>query len=379
MTNKQRVHAVLEGKPVDRMPVFSPYSFLYRIDHYSELTELTGSPWRHYQKWLYSPSDEYLAEFNAIIEKTPFDILEPHGGPSCAEREHVRFVEKDGNCFLHDTTTDAWQPVIEKTVSGRAFDDRANEERFVFDKNDIDERLTITPAERQVANGAIDRRREVIAAFGEDNFILTCGVVGCMYACSEHVGLTNLFAMLLEERDLIEYLMKKALEKQIETIRTWAAAGGDAIFIDDATATRDMISPDMYERFCLPYMKAMVEEIHRLRHKAILIYFGGISDRLHQIADIGADGLIMEASMKGFVNDVDVAAETIGDRVTLFGNINPYDHLERMSDAELEAEMRRQARAGRKARGFVMSTGSPITPGTPLARVRKFIEFGRGL
>jgi hypothetical protein len=35
----------------------------------------------------------------------------------------------------------------------------------------------------------------------------------------------------------------------------------------------------------------MVKEIHHLGHKAILIYFGGIADRLEQIASIGADAL----------------------------------------------------------------------------------------
>ena len=95
-------------------------------------------------------------------------------------------------------------------------------------------------------------------------------------------------------------------------IRRFAAAGGDAIYIDDATATSDMISPAMYERFSLPYMKAMVDEIHRLKHKAILIYFGGIMDRLELIAATGADGLLPEASMKGFVNDTAEIARQIG-------------------------------------------------------------------
>jgi uroporphyrinogen-III decarboxylase len=86
----------------------------------------------------------------------------------------------------------------------------------------------------------------------------------------------------------------------------------------------------------------------------------------------------MEASMKGYVNDLGEAARRIGDRMMLFGNINPYDHLERMADDQLEAILRRQAGAGRRARGFVMATGSPITMGTPLARVRRFIAMAHG-
>jgi uroporphyrinogen-III decarboxylase len=126
-------------------------------------------------------------------------------------------------------------------------------------------------------------------------------------------------------------------------------------------------------------MKAMVEEIHRLGHKAIIIYFGGIADRLDQIASIGADGLSMETSMKGYVNDIQEICRRIGRRVTIFGNVDPVGVLQDATDEELEAEMRRQASAGRQARGFVMCTGSPITPSTPLRRVRRFIELGKAL
>ena len=83
--------------------------------------------------------------------------------------------------------------------------------------------------------------------------------------------------------------------------------------------------------------------------------------------------------MKNYINDVGEGAERIGQQVTLFGNLDPIGTLQNASDAALEAEMRRQAEAGRRARGFIMSTGSPITPMTPLSRVRRFLELGRAL
>ena len=100
-------------------------------------------------------------------------------------------------------------------------------------------------------------------------------------------------------------------------------------------------------------------------------------DRLDAIASTGADALAMEASMKNYVNDIDEIVERIGGRMALFGNIDPVGVLEGGSDEELDAEISRQVAAGRKARGFLVSTGSPITPGTPLARVQRYIKRGR--
>jgi uroporphyrinogen-III decarboxylase len=124
-------------------------------------------------------------------------------------------------------------------------------------------------------------------------------------------------------------------------------------------------------------MKALVDEIHRLHHKAIVIYFGGVMDRLELIASTGADGLLPEASMKGFVNDTAEIARRIGDRMTLLSNTDPVGVLQNGSDLALEAEVRRQVEAGRTARGFILSTASPITPATSLARVQRFLELGR--
>jgi uroporphyrinogen-III decarboxylase len=375
MKSKDRVHAVLEGKPVDRNPVTVLYSFLYHRDHFAELT---GLPQWQYQAWLWSCPDEYLSIYRQMIDSAPLELLQPDDAPPRAERETVEFTEQDGRHFRRNKKTGELTPLADP-VSGHAFDDRPHQTQYVFDRADVDRRVKAIKAEEQIALGRNDYIEAAIRAMGEEHFILSGGVIGTVYSCSWHVGLTNLFYMLVEKPNLIEYLCQKILEQNIEAIRRLAAAGGDAIYIDDATATSDMISVKHYERFSLPYMKLMVDEIHHLGHRAIVIYFGGVADRLDQIASIGADGLSVETSMKGYTNDIAEIARRIGQRVTLFGNVNPVDVLEQASDEELEAEVQRQAAAGRQARGFVMCTGSPITPNTPLARVRHFIEFGQRL
>lgn len=121
----------------------------------------------------------------------------------------------------------------------------------------------------------------------------------------------------------------------------------------------------------------MVKEIHRLCKKAILIYFGGVMDRLELIVSTGADGLLCETSMKNYKNEIYQIVEKVGDKIVIFGNIDPIKILEKGTDFELEDEIKRQVEAGKRAKGFIISTGSPITPGTSLERIRKFIDLGR--
>jgi uroporphyrinogen-III decarboxylase len=372
VNDKERVHAALEGKPVDRMPVTVLYKPLYDADHFSELT---SRPQPELWKWRYASPEEHLETFRAIVKKTPLDIIQPQSAPSRQARENTEFVEKNDEFFLRDKRKDSLRPL--KSVSGHPVDYRANETQYVFDRKDADERIKVTKAEKIVASGCNDYIEAAVAAFGNDRFLMAGGVVGILWSCHGHVGQTNMLAMLVQQPDLVEYMSKKLLEQTIESIRAFASAGTDAIYIDDAMGTSDVISPAHYERFCLPYVREMVSEIHNLGHKAIVIYFGGVADRLDLIASTGADGLSVETTMKNYVNDMGEIAETIGDRISLFGNLDPIRVLEKGTDEALRAEVKRQAKAGRKARGFIMCTGSPVTPRTPLARVQRFIELGR--
>jgi uroporphyrinogen-III decarboxylase len=108
-----------------------------------------------------------------------------------------------------------------------------------------------------------------------------------------------------------------------------------------------------------------------------LIYFGGVMDRLEMIASTGADGLLIETSMKGFINDIEEAVQRVGKQITFFGNIDPVRYLQDGTDDELSKEIQRQCTAGKKGRGFILSPASPITPKTPLHRVQKFLKLGR--
>lgn len=158
---------------------------------------------------------------------------------------------------------------------------------------------------QRAAEGSNAYLEKIVQAMGDEYYIISGGVVGTIYSCGWYLGQQNTFAMLLEQPELVDEVCQQITEQNIATIQQLALGGGDAIYIDDATATSDMISLKHYERFSLPYMTRMVLEIHRLGRQAILIYFRGVMDRLEAIASTGADGLLIETSMKGCTNDIE--------------------------------------------------------------------------
>lgn len=99
-----------------------------------------------------------------------------------------------------------------------------------------------------------------------------------------------------------------------------------------------------------------------------------------RILSLGADALALEESKKGFSIDVEEVVDRVGGRMCVLGNLDAITLLDRGSDAELEREIGRQLRAGRRNDGrFIMSIGSPVTPGKPLERVRRYLDIAHQL
>ena len=251
------------------------------------------------------------------------------------------------------------------------------ETQSVFDRDDAQKAVELIRAEEQIRQGRGRYIEECVSLLQGKKFLLSGGVLNVFYLCSWYFGLQNLYCMTVEQRDLVDYLSKLLLEQNIERIRLIAACGGDAIYIDDAMSGNDMISVDAYERFCLPYMKEQVAEIHRQGKKAFVVYYGGIADRIEQIVSTGADALVMESTMKSYVNDYREVAGQVDDRMCVLTNLNAYEEMELPEESEFRTIVRRYAALAKKHRKYIISTGSPVTPGTSVERLQAFIVEAR--
>jgi len=339
------------------------------VDHWEELT---GLPlWKYYEWFVSQDMDWYKEVCRSMYSQLPFDIVQPiYTQP----RNDVEIVHRGENHFYYFKNEDRLEKLpdnIHNAGSGGG----EQETRYIFTKEDARKRLKVTKAEKMIEYNRNVRLDEFVKMFDKTHFVMTGNVVGTFYSNAYHVGMTNLYAMLLEEPELIHYMSSMILEQNIENIRATAAAGGDAIFIDDATATSDMISPKMYEEFSLPYLMPQVKEIQNLGKKAVLIYFGGIADRVDMIKSTGADVLMMECSMKGYINDYSEIAEKLGGSMCLAGNLDPYNDIEITTDAELEMKVNEMIRRGAEYSRYFTSTGSPLTPNTSVKRIQKYINL----
>jgi uroporphyrinogen-III decarboxylase len=115
---------------------------------------------------------------------------------------------------------------------------------------------------------------------------------------------------------------------------------------------------------------------------SIYYYCGDPKGKLNLILETGADAISLEESKKGFDIDILDVAKTVNGRNTLLGNLDAIHLLPSASEEELRDGLAYQIEAGWLNKGrFIMSVGSPITPGTTAEQVRLYInlthELGR--
>jgi uroporphyrinogen-III decarboxylase len=196
------------------------------------------------------------------------------------------------------------------------------------------------------------------------------------WSCYRLWGFEDLMVAVAAEPALVQRACVRYLARSVAAVRHAAARGARAMWIEECLA--DTIDPGVWSRISVPALRSLIEAIYAQGMAAVYYYCGDPDDRWDLVLSLGADALSLEESKKGFSVDVEDVVARVNGRMCVLGNLDAIGVLERGSDADLEREVRRQARAGRRNGGrFIMSTGSPVTPSTPPDRVRRYLEIAR--
>jgi uroporphyrinogen-III decarboxylase len=178
--------------------------------------------------------------------------------------------------------------------------------------------------------------------------------------------------------DLVKHACDRILARTLAEIREYAIHGTAGIWIEECLT--DVLSPAAFTELNQPCIRRLVEEIRSCGMNSIYYYTGNPAGKWDLITSVGADALSFEESKKNFRVDIEEVAERLAGKCTLLGNLDAMNLLQNGSEAELRQELSRQMQAGRKNKSrFIMSMGSPVTPETPVERVRLYCDLAHEL
>ena len=223
-------------------------------------------------------------------------------------------------------------------------------ERFEIEIVDRDEFLT---------QGRCEVTKIVKARAGSE--ALVTAIVGAPFGeVLLRLGLTQSATCLYKKPDLVRNLCELCLRRFIEQATALSEAGAEAFWVEEVFAGTDIISPEQYEQFALPYERAQIQALQRLGKPVILYFCGNPMPVIHNIAMTHADAFAFEENKKNIHIDLERIRDVLNGEACLFGNFDAINTLTTNPD-EIEEKVKQMLLKIGLRGGFVLGTGSPIT------------------
>lgn len=369
MTGKEKLLAAFTPDGTPEIGVVTAYDSLFLRDHYSDLTSI---PW-----WDSAQRGSVAGDYHA---RSGLEWFSVGSCDSRAERARTRYEKRgDGVWRLDVETSEAVrlrEPMPSGTNTECAKSRHSTMDSLPATRDEIDTLIPLNPAFDRTRFLKEGRQDAAMAARDSAPLLTYSHIASPVWSLYGLLGYENMMLLLAQSPDLAIYATHRILENTVQQVKMIATLGVEAVWIEECLT--DQISPETFRQINLPILRRCTDAIREHGMKSIYYYCGDPWKRLEAILDAGADALHFEESKKNFSIEIEDIITAVGRRCVVFGNLDAIGILQDGSEDMLRDEIRRQLRAGLKnGNRFIMSTGSPITPGTPVQRVRRYTDLVR--
>jgi len=242
----------------------------------------------------------------------------------------------------------------------------------VKDRNDI-RSLKLPDPERDgrlpVWLDAIQILRERVG--GE--FAVFANINGPFQAAAQLLGMLGAAKSMRRSPDLLIELLELTTETIVNFMKAEIKAGADAIILGDPMSSTNVISPQEFTSFSLPYIQKVVSSAGEI---PIILHICGNTTRIiDRMVETGARYLELDWSV-----DMAPIRTKYENTIGLIGNVNPTLLLTGTPDLVEESCRRAIATAGLTG-AYILGTGCELPKDTPYQNLDKMIasaeKFGR--
>ena len=177
------------------------------------------------------------------------------------------------------------------------------------------------------------------------------------------------FSALLTDPKQIHEKLEFALEVQRRYVDAIATLGEVALFVGDPFATGELIGPDYFEQFALPYCRRLMDHIHGKGLDAVLHICGQTQNLLRLIPRTGAQAFSVDE-----INLPLAQAELEGE-VALMGNVST--QLLRDGTAEQVFSAAWKCLQSTAGNPFILSSACDVPTATPEENVFALVKAAR--
>jgi MtaA/CmuA family methyltransferase len=333
MTSRERVIAMLEGRPVDHLPSM-PITMMFAAD-------CLGVKYREYAR-----DHRILAEGQIkTAEQFGFDYVSTISDPAREAADYGAMIE-----WYEDQP-----PAIIESEALLC-------EKSVLARLKPPEPMSGGRMEDRVHGIELLRRRVGSGKFVEG------WVEGPCAEGADLRGISRLMLDFSEDPEFVRDLFEFVLGTAIRFAHVQIEAGADIIGVGDAAAS--LVGPRIYQEFVWPFEKRLVDSIHSMGGRVRLHICGNTRKILGGMGKLGCDMVDLDFPVR-----LEEARVQMGPRQVLAGNLNPVKDVcygTPQTIRQTLSECCRQA-----GPNYIVAAGCEIVRDTPHANVRALTEFAQ--
>lgn len=365
MTSRQRILNTIQGKQVDRLPVapFIHNNFIYEFfgsedidvvekgievyEHFGfDVILRTCSVWDVFDIQPYSSKDWTVKKLNKIMAEDN-------------EWEEVTTIITPEKTL---TQVKQFRRVAKYDVVS------AQSECFIKNESDFEQFVKYQPPVKQYDCSAITRAKHLLGERG----VTAPWAQGAFNSVRELRKLDDLLMDAYINPGFYNSMLRYFSDRMLKAIEQFAAAGADIISCEGNAATGNMVGPDYFEEFVLPYEKEFCRKVKEVGVYYLYHNCGDSSALLNHYNEIGMD--IFETMTPPPFGDVDIdnAIRRIDKTITLSGNIDQIEFLRNASPHEVHEKTAELAVKAKQRGGFIIATSDYINDNTPYENLFAF-------
>jgi len=371
---KERMMSALRGEKPDCFPAAPAYLSLFLAEferaYYVEQYRLRL---RGRSRYAIDHQEDTRFRARALYQsygifKARPDWIEVRRGTSRAWAERTHIVQQDGVLYYEDQASGVRLPMHQVPLpygnaglvaESQSLRDRWDISEQIRSREQVDARLPILSADELLARGDFDLPRQVMVDYGDRYFVST--ILDTPFSDAyDLLGFQGLMLIQYDRRELFHYLLQRQLARTQRVMDAWAAVGVHGVYVEEVFTGADLISPRSYDEFVFAYNQPYFHHMSSLGLLPIHYVCGDVLPRLERIAQLDIAAVAVEESKKDFVIEIEEVVNRVDGRLAVLGNIDAVRFGVQATLAEMTDEVKRQARVGAQASGFVVSTGSPF-------------------
>ncbi len=196
---------------------------------------------------------------------------------------------------------------------------------------------------------------------------IPCTIGGPISRATNLCGLENMCRWMVRKPELVHILLQLIIDHFLDMISYWADTFGPKRvipFVGCAVESNQVISPEKFKEFALPYLKQMCEKALAQGIKHIFFHICGEQNRnlpYWALVPMGDPGI---ASF-GPEIDLSTAINHLGDTCIIAGNVDPSVVQSGSPQKVYEDTKRCLEKAKYAPRGFILMTGCDLPPMAP--------------